>query len=258
MLIELLQNGGQYSIPEVGLMFVMLLLALTISFSFHEFMHAFVADRLGDNTPRLLGRVTMNPIAHMDPMGTLLLLTVGFGWGKPVQFNPNNLRRFKSKRLMMIMVSLAGVFGNFLIALVAMLIIAIIMTATGFGTSDPQLYAVAYVYAGINGQLGVPLVPSIICYVLYYVYLFSLSLMAFNLLPIPPLDGFHVLEELLPYKARYTEFYRKFVQYGSMVLLVLIILGNFSRINILSGIMNLIQLPAKLIINLLVFWIGLI
>ncbi|MCR5593765.1 MAG: site-2 protease family protein [Saccharofermentans sp.] len=258
MLIELLRHGSEYSVKEVCLMVVMMLIALTLSFGFHEFMHAKVADWLGDDTPRLLGRVTLNPLAHLDPTGTVLLLLVGFGWGKPVMYNPNNLRRFKSKRLMRIMVSIAGVTGNFILSFVSMIIIAIVMRVTGFATSVPLINAPAYVYAGISGEGGVPFVPAIICYILYYIFSFSMSLMAFNLIPIPPLDGFHILEELLSYKITTSQGFKNYVQYGPMVLFGLIIIGNFTNVDILSTIMSIIQLPAHLIISIAVSWIGMV
>ena len=256
MLLTLLRSIGQYSAGEIVMMFVMMLLALTISFSFHEFMHAVVADFLGDNTPRLMGRITLNPLAHMDPMGTVLLLLVGFGWGKPVSYNPNNLKRFKSKRLMKIMVSLAGVTGNLIIALVAMIIISIIMKATGFPSSSPVIECMFYVAAGLNGGYGVPLYGAVSVFTLYYIFIFSMSLLAFNLLPIPPLDGFHVVEELLPLKVTYSEGFRKFLRYGPTVLLALIILGNIANINLLGAVMNVIKWPFEIFINFLSGLIG--
>ena len=258
MLIELLRNGGNYTVPQVCLMVVMMLLALTLSFGFHEFMHAKVADWLGDDTPRLMGRVTLNPLAHLDPTGTILLLLVGFGWGKPVSFNPNNLTRFKSKRLMIILVSLAGVFGNFILALLSMIIVAVIMRVTGYGTPAPSAYCLDFIELGLQGHPDIPLPAAISCYVLYYIFSFSLSLMAFNLILLPPLDGFQVLNELLPYKARYSDGYKKYLQYGPMVLLGLVIIGSLSRFDILAFIISIIELPARIIINILVSWIGVI
>lgn len=258
MLIELLRNGSQYTVQEVVLMVIVMLFALAISFSFHEFMHAAVATWLGDNTPKLYGRVTMNPVAHLDPMGTLLLLLVGFGWGKPVTYNPNNLKRFKSKRLMNIMVSLAGVTGNFFIALISLCLVSVIMLASGYPSVLPLVEGPLFMYAGLQGNSGVPLFAAVFAYLFYYTYMFSMSLMAFNLLPIPPLDGFHVLERLLPVKVTYSDGFRKFVRYGPMVLLILIIIGDFGNINILGTIMSIIELPANLIINIIAGAIGML
>ncbi len=258
MLIELIRNGSNYSVREVVLMIIVMFFALTISFSFHEFMHAFVADWLGDDTPRMSGRVTMNPAAHLDPMGTVLLLLVGFGWGKPVVYNPNKLRRFKSKRLMNIMVSLAGVTGNFFIALIAMCLVSLIMRLCGYGTGVPLIYGAVFMDAGLRGTGDVPFYAAVFCYLFYYTYLFSLSLMAFNLIPIPPLDGFHVLERLLPVRVTYSDGFRKFVRYGPMALMILIIIGDFGGFNLLATIMNVIETPAIIIINVIAGLIGVV
>ena len=258
MLIELIRNAGNYSVREVVLMIIVMLFALTVSFSFHEFMHAKVADWLGDNTPRLYGRITMNPKAHLDPMGTVLLLLVGFGWGKPVVYNPNNLRRFKSKRLMNIMVSLAGVTGNFIIALVSMCLISLIFVLTGHASTLPYADCVVLLSRGLENTGDFPFYAAVIVYLLYYTYSFSISLLAFNLLPIPPLDGFHVVERLLPVKITYSEGFRKFAHYGPMALMVLVFLGNFGGIDILGTIMAWIAFPAQFIIILASSCIGLL
>ena len=248
MLIELIRNGSNYSVREVVLMIIVMFFALTVSFSFHEFMHAAVATWLGDDTPKLYGRVTMNPKAHLDPMGTILLLLVGFGWGKPVTYNPNNLRRFKSKRLMNIMVSLAGVTGNFIIALVSMCLIAVILVLAKHTQVIPYSESLMLVMNGLDNTGDIPFYAAVIIYLLFYTYMFSMSLLAFNLLPIPPLDGFHVVERLLPVKVTYSEGFRKFARYGPMVLMLLIVLGNFGNIDILGTIMDYISLPANIVI----------
>ena len=145
MLTTLFQSGlGPKEIIYYGLI---IFFALMLSFSIHEFMHAFVADWLGDSTPRNMGRLTMNPLAHLDPIGTVLLLVAGFGWGKPVMYNPNRLNRFKSSRVMNIMVHLAGVTGNFVLALLSGVIATLItclgrnVIAGSGAASGVQLYA---------------------------------------------------------------------------------------------------------------------
>ena len=114
MLIQLLRSG--LDVREIIYFVIIYVIALMLAFSIHEFMHASVAVWLGDPTPRNMGRLTINPLAHLDPMGTILLLVAGFGWGKPVMYNPSNLHKFKSRRWMNIMVHLAGVTGNFILA----------------------------------------------------------------------------------------------------------------------------------------------
>ena len=113
-----------------------------------------------------------------------------------------------------------------------------------------------YFAAGIEGQAGVPFYGAVFCWLFYYTFIFSMSLMAFNLLPIPPLDGFHVIEQLLPVKVTYSDGFRSFARYGPMVLMVLIILGDFGRFDVLGTIMGFIQMPAMLLINTIAGLIG--
>ena len=232
MLTTLFQSGlGPKEIIYYGLI---IFFALMLSFSIHEFMHAFVADWLGDSTPRNMGRLTMNPLAHLDPIGTVLLLVAGFGWGKPVMYNPNRLNRFKSPRVMNIMVHLAGVTGNFVLALLSG-VFATLITCLGRN-----------VLAG-SGAASIALSTIVLAF--SYTQTFSLMLLAFNLLPIPPLDGFHVLEELLPYRIRSKEGYRKFEMFSPYAIWVVFILSRVTGLNILSQVISWIELPFALVIN---------
>ena len=230
MLLVLLQQG--LSVQEIIYLGIILIFAMTLSFAFHEFMHAAVAVWLGDETPRNMGRLTLNPLAHIDPVGAILLLLAGFGWGKPVMYNPNRLHRFKSHRLMNIMVHLAGVTGNFVIALFAN-IIAMLFAALSVRFSNMEM----------------------VCRALYdlfsYTHYFSLLLLAFNLIPIPPLDGFHVLEELLPVKVRYSEGYKKFQRFAPYIIFVVFLIGRFTTIPLLSTLIELIERPFAALIDLI-------
>lgn len=174
-------------------------LALLIVLPVHEFAHAFVAYKCGDITPKINGRLTLNPMAHFDVYGLVALILVHFGWGKPVPVNPNN---FKNRKAGCILVSLAGVIANFLLAfLIYPLVIALIfyVRIPNLGYFDEVLiYAVSYI-------------PSI-----------SLALFAFNILPIYPLDGFKLYETLSGGTGRVYRFLRN---YGSYILLGLILLG---------------------------------
>ena len=244
MLIELIRNSA--GPKEVIYKLLIYIFALALAFSIHEFMHAAVAVWLGDNTPKNMGRLTLNPIAHVDPMGTVLLLIAGFGWGKPVMYNPNNLHRFKSRRAMNIMVHLAGVTGNFLLAYVAYVLCSL------FGALAFQFSGSQVVFTALMEAFG-------------YTYAFSLMLLAFNLLPIPPLDGFHVLEELLPYKARHSNGYLTFQRVAPLAIWVVFILSMVSNNNILSTLIGWIQTPFLFLINLLATpfmmlfeWLGLV
>jgi Zn-dependent protease len=168
----------------------MLVVALIISISIHEFAHAFMADKLGDNTPRLLGRVTLDPRAHLDPLGTILLLTAGFGWGRPVPFNPINMDNPKRDSAL---VALAGPFSNFILATI--------------------LSGLLY-FTGHNSFLGS---------FLYLTIFYNVVLGVFNLLPIHPLDGFKVVAGVLP-----PGLYMQWMQirpYGIYILIFMILLN---------------------------------
>ena len=230
MIINLFFSG--YDIQTIIYMLIIYVIALTLSFSIHEFMHATVAVWLGDPTPRNMGRVTLNPIAHMDPIGTILLLTAGFGWGKPVMYNPSNLHRFKNHRWMNIMVHLAGVTGNFLLGTVSMIL-------------GSLFYHLVLRFS--DASFGIAL--KALSDVFLYTYAFSMMLLAFNLLPIPPLDGFHVLRELLPYKVRSSQGYRNFERMSPMIIWVVFLIGMVSRISILGTVVEIIQWPFEKIIG---------
>ncbi|HYF93447.1 MAG TPA: site-2 protease family protein [Symbiobacteriaceae bacterium] len=152
---------------------IMSIPGVLMGFTFHEFGHAYVATLFGDDTPRLQGRVTLSPLAHLDPIGTILLLIGGFGWAKPVQINTARLR---PRVWGDIAVSMAGVAMNFLLALV-FYAAALIMFRMGIygGYDNPVLVDTLYRTAQIN-----------------------VFLIAFNVLPLPPLDGFHVARYLFP------------------------------------------------------------
>ena len=204
MIISLFSQG--FSIQQIIYYLIIFLFALTLSFSVHEFMHAATAVWLGDPTPRNMGRLTLNPIAHVDPVGTILLLLAGFGWGKPVMYNPRNLHRFKSQRGMNIMVHLAGVTGNFAVGIVAS-ILAIL-----FGS-------LAVKFSGTGGEV----VLKALYEAFEYTYQFSMMLLAFNLLPIPPLDGSKILYSVLSDRS-----YMKLMfyeRYGMILMLVLVSTG---------------------------------
>jgi Zn-dependent protease len=161
---------------------------LIISLSIHEFAHALVADRLGDPTPRSQGRLTLNPLAHLDWLGTLLLFTIGFGWGKPVVVDAYNLR---SPRRDMTLVALAGPTSNLLCALV-------------------MAFLAAHLFNG--GWLAAALSLAV---------QMNIMLAVFNLLPVGPLDGSRVLAGLLPKNLAY-EYEMVMQRYGIYILLLLI------------------------------------
>lgn len=195
--------GGLLNDPQGFLLHTLYSLpAILISLSFHEWAHAYAAYKLGDPTARNLGRMTVNPMRHIDPIGLLMLLVVRFGWAKPVPINPRN---FSKPRRDDTIVSLAGVTANLGLAIVSMLAIHLF---------------------GLVGATN-----SAIANVLYYFLIINLGLMVFNLVPIPPLDGSHVLENLLIRHVGPKPFFFLH-RYGNMILLALLLTG------ILSGLLG--------------------
>ena len=192
------------------LTFLLLAAALILSLSFHEAAHAFVSNRLGDPTAKSLGRLTLNPLVHLDPLGTLLLLFAGFGWGKPVPFNPTYL---KNPQRDSALISFAGPFANFMLAIVFTLIIKMV------GTS------------GIMGSF------------LYLAIFYNLLLGFFNLIPLHPLDGFKVVNGFLPENLSYQ--WMQIAPYGIWILLLLILTGatgNFLN-SFITFALNLLGIP---------------
>jgi Zn-dependent protease len=197
------------------------MVVLLFAISAHEAAHAWMSYRFGDDTARLLGRITLNPVAHIHPIGTLLIPVVGFvlgniggpvaripliGWGKPTPVNP---LRWRNKDLANVMVSLAGIMANLLIAIVSFAIIKM-FRLTGW-----------FVYVPESIQE-----PVII--LLQFSLTMNISLAVFNLLPFPPLDGSKVLETFLPASAGNT--LALLEQHGFIILMILIYVGFFSAI----------------------------
>lgn len=168
--------------------------------SFHEFCHGFAAWCVGDRTAERYGRLTLNPLAHFDILGTLMLLFVGFGWAKPV---PINARYFRHPRRDLVIVSLAGVAGNILTAVVTVLILR-------------WLGPYWYLRWGYTWPMYVDAILKIMVNI-------NMGLAAFNLIPIPPLDGSRVLEAFLPYK--YMEYYYWLERYGMFIIFALLMTG---------------------------------
>jgi Zn-dependent protease len=178
--------------------------AVIIALTFHEYAHGLVADWLGDPTPRYQGRLTLNPLVHMDPLGFILLLLVHFGWAKPVQVNPLNFRGDRYKG--MVLVGLAGAGMNLLVAFTATLIVRLA------GVADATTAALEGISPATTGYL-----PAILAGII----MIDIYLALFNLIPIPPLDGSQVLAGLL----RNSELVYSLQRYGFIILIVLIFTG---------------------------------
>ena len=194
------------------------MVVLLLAISAHEAAHAWMSYKFGDDTARLLGRITLNPSAHIDPIGTLLIPIVGFivafmggsffliGWGKPTPVNP---LRWRQKDLANVMVSIAGILANLLIASIAFTIIKV-LRVSGMWWTLP---------AGFEEPIKL---------LLEFLLTMNLSLAVFNLLPFPPLDGSKVLETFLPESMQPVLVMLE--QYGYLILMVLMYLGVFSAI----------------------------
>lgn len=200
---------------------VIYMVVLLMAISAHEAAHAWMSDRFGDDTARLLGRVTLNPVAHIDPIGTLLIPIVSFifgsiggpvaripliGWGKPTPVNP---LRWRNKDLANVMVSGAGIMANLVIATIAFVIIKVLLHTNSF-PSIPE---------GFREPVAL---------LLEYMLVMNISLAVFNLLPFPPLDGSKILETFLPASAQ--PFLAAMEQFGFFILMGLIYIGFFSAI----------------------------
>ena len=197
------------------------MVVLVFSISAHEAAHAWMSNRFGDDTARLLGRITLNPIAHIDPIGTLLIPIVGFvfgsmggtvaripliGWGKPTPVNP---LLWRDKDRANVMVSAAGIIVNTFIAICAFTVLKVMLMTGGFETMSPQLGEPVFLFL----QLFLTM---------------NISLAVFNLLPFPPLDGSKILETFLPASAQ--PILTLMEQYGFIILMMLIYIGFFGAI----------------------------
>lgn len=178
------------------------IIVLVVAFTVHEFSHAWTADYFGDDTPRLQGRLTLNPFVHLDPIGSLLLLVVGFGWAKPVMVNYYALQRRSPAAPML--VAAAGPASNFLMAVVA---------------SIPVRYGLVQFISSTSGYI-----PTVFDFIREFVFI-NLILMLFNLIPIFPLDGEKVLHYFLPPSGQ--DMLEGLRPYGPMLLLGLIFLAPY-------------------------------
>ena len=183
--------------------------AVLIAMVLHELSHAYTSYRLGDPTPKLTGRLTINPLKHLDLFGSLCLLLLGFGWAKPVQINP---RYYKNPKIGTLWVSLAGPGMNFLLAFIGSIGVSLIVKYTGDGItfqSEAGYKAFLYLYR-----------------FLYYFMLINIGMGVFNLIPFPPLDGSKVLAAVLPDRAYYT--WMRYERYGQFILMILLYTGILS------------------------------
>lgn len=196
------------------LSFVGWLIALVVGITVHEFSHAFMADRLGDPTPRVQGRLTLNPLAHLDPLGTLMILIARFGWGRPVQFDVYNL---KNPQRDTALISIAGPVSNILVATIAAILLRALLAS--------RLLFIDGTVATTILTIGFLLLPPII--------MLNVGLAVFNLIPIHPLDGFKIVQGMLP--AELAAQWAELEPYG-MIFLIFLIFPIFGTVSPLSQI----------------------
>ncbi|MFD2612722.1 site-2 protease family protein [Paenibacillus gansuensis] len=185
-----------------------LFISIAIAFTVHEFAHAYAAFKFGDNTAKDRGRVTLNPMAHLDVLGTILVFVAGFGWPKPTPVNRNN---FKNPRLMGIIVSLVGPLSNLLIAFIGMFIYLFL------------------VYLNVIENLSPGATKAIVTMFQYLISL-NITLFIFNLIPLPPLDGYRIVEDLAPQHIRTR--LSQYEHWGVYLFLLIVFITPLSNVTI--------------------------
>ena len=193
---------GQFDIIRTLQFLPGIILGLTI----HEYCHAYMALRCGDSTSRDQGRVTLNPLKHIDPFGFILLILVGFGWAKPVQFTESNLRNPKRD---VILIALAGPISNALLAMLLTIVFSLLNSFMPFGQDSTSVFFQN---------------------TLFYAIFINWGLFVFNLIPIPPLDGSHLLTHPL---RKHPKLYLGLYKYGTMVLFGILMIDSFLKIELL-------------------------
>jgi Zn-dependent protease len=191
------------------LFFIAWIIAIVITLTIHEFSHALASNYFGDDTAKQAGRLSLNPMVHIDPVGFLMMLFIGFGWAKPVPVNSYNLRRPK---LAMAIISLAG----------------------------PAANLAGFIVFGVLLKILEPFLgpANMLTNFLFLLVLINISLMVFNLIPIPPLDGSKVLLSVIPDK--FSDFKDKFSAYGPFILLILVFADSFLPFSLFGGLFGLI------------------
>ena len=188
----MLFSAGMSLFSEQGALiaFVISIPGILIAITFHEFAHAFAADKLGDDTPRRQGRLSLNPFTHLDLFGTIMLVFAGFGWGKPVEINPRNFNRDISLNKAEAIVAAAGPVMNFIVAILFEIVLCLMIKFV------PDLYVVG------GDIFATSEMWKVVAQIVMSVISINIGLGVFNLIPLPPLDGSKILSGFLPYNAR--------------------------------------------------------
>ena len=188
----MLFSAGMSLFSEQGALiaFVITIPGILIAITFHEFAHAFAADKLGDDTPRRQGRLSLNPFTHLDLFGTIMLVFAGFGWGKPVEINPRNFNRDISLNKAEAIVAAAGPIMNFIVAILFEIVLCLMIKFV------PDLYVVG------GDIFATSEMWRVVAQIVMSIISINIGLGVFNLIPLPPLDGSKILSGFLPYNAR--------------------------------------------------------
>jgi Zn-dependent protease len=197
----MINNWGNLGFLDLVFLFMSYALVILVALPVHEYAHAYTAYRMGDNTARWNGRLTMNPFAHLDIIGTILIFVFGFGYAKPVPINPRNFRNYKTG---MLLTSLAGPMSNLIMGFLTLSVIRVLFVVAPQTQAFALIIILLRTFAQINVMLAV-----------------------FNLLPIPPLDGYRIASNFLPAKwVYYIERYQWYITMGLFLLIATGMLGN--------------------------------
>ena len=236
-MLQLFFDSG-LSLPLILINLCIFIVTLAVSLSMHEIMHGWAAYKCGDPTAKEQGRLSFNPLVHLDPVGTIMMLLAGFGWAKPVMINPGKMNRFKNRNISLRIVSLAGVTANFAMAFIAYFLLIMLVVICYY---QNIYFELGYFFTMSADYSLVSILLSILATFLYVLFERNLVLMAFNLIPIPPLDGFHFVETFLPAGIRY-----KLSSMGrnlSYILFLVMMFGRYTNTNILGRMINFIMIP---------------
>lgn len=215
-ILVLMSLASYISNPQELLQLLLTLPGVIIALTFHEFAHAWMANKMGDDTPRNQGRLNLNPLSHIDPFGFAMLIFAHFGWGKPVEINPRNFNRKMSMSAQEALVAVAGPIMN--------IIIAIILTIIEFSI---YTFSPAFIYTRVGFIIMIMIEMAIVV---------NIGLGVFNLVPLPPLDGSKVLMHFLPYNAKMWFTNNQNIFY--MIFLIIWITGIVSYI--ISPVINVV------------------
>ena len=199
MLFDLLFRYTSMPFTSKVIVFLTFSVAVIIALSMHEYAHAFTAVKCGDPTPKLAGRLTLNPLVHFDVAGLLCFLFLGFGWAKPVPINPFNFKNVKKDSFL---VSISGVLANLILAFIS--------------------YPIAILFMRV---VDTSIVWEICFYLFLYIFQTNLVFLVFNLIPVYPLDGFNAIASLTKYNNKFVNFMRR---YGGVILLILIVVFHIT------------------------------